>query len=180
MMNKKFNLDIPSKSLNYTVICGGIIILIVLLGIIPLNRYNAKRSQDVKTIQNQIDEQKGLGQAYQFIQNASNKKETHILPNPAKTKLSGQDVEKFQDAFRAEAGKASLMTISLIPETKSLDGGSQKLLYHATVKGEFANFRKLLVGLGALPYIDQIEEINLKQNSDSMEFKMKIWIALAN
>ena len=38
-------------------------------------------------------------------------------------------------------------------------GGSQYLLYNATIKGEFANFRKLLVGLGDLPYMDQIEEI---------------------
>jgi len=53
-MKKKFNLDIPSKSLTYLLICGGIIILIVLLGIIPLNRYNAKRSQEIKTVQNQI------------------------------------------------------------------------------------------------------------------------------
>jgi len=179
-MNKKFNLDIPSKSLTYILICGGIIILIVLLGIIPLNRYNAKRSQELKTFQDQIVEKKELGQAYQFIQNTSIKKETNILPNPAKTKLSRQDAEKFQDAFRVEAGRSNLMTISLMPETKSLDGGSQKLLYNATVKGEFANFRKLLVGLGSLPYIDQIEEINLKQYSDSMECKLKIWIALAN
>ena len=179
-MNKKFNLDIPSKSLTYLLICGGIIILIVLLGIIPLNRYNAKRSQEIKNVQGQIVEKKGLGQAYQFIQNTSIKKETHILPNPAKTKLSRQDAEKFQDAFRVEAGRSNLMTISLMPDTKSLDGGSQKLLYHATVKGEFANFRKLLVGLGALPYVDQIEEINLTQSSDSMECKLKIWIALAN
>lgn len=179
-MNKKFNLDIPSKSLSYMLIYGGIIIIIVLLGIIPLNRYNAKQSQEVKTIKNQIDEQKELVQEYQFIQNTSNKKETHILPNPAKTKLSRQDMEKFQDAFRAEGVKSGLMIISLLPDTKFLDIGSQNLLYNTTVKGEFANFRKLLVGLGALPYVDQIEEINLKQNSDSMEFKMKIRIALAN
>lgn len=161
-------------------ICGGIIILIVLLGIIPLNRYNAKRSQEIKTVQDQIEEKKGLGQTYQFIQSIPKPKETHILPNPVKTKLSRQDAEKFQDVFRVEAGRSNLVTISLMPDTKSLDGGSQSLLYNVTVKGEFANFRKLLVGLGALPYVDQIEEINLKQDSDSMECKLKIWIALAN
>ncbi|HPE07213.1 MAG TPA: hypothetical protein PLW50_05810, partial [Smithellaceae bacterium] len=87
-MNKKFNLDIPSKSLTYMLICGGIIILIVLLGIIPLNRYNAKRSQEIKNVQGQIVEKKGLGQTYQFIQSIPKQKETHILPNPARTKLS--------------------------------------------------------------------------------------------
>jgi len=179
-MNKKFNLDIPSKSLTYMLICGGIIILIILLGIIPLNHYNAKRSQEIKNVQGQIDEKKGLGQTYQFIQSIPKQKETHILPNPARTKLSRQDMEKFQDAFRAEGVQAGLMIISLMPDTKFLDSGSQSLLYNATVKGEFANFRKLLVGLGALPYVDQIEEIHLKQHNDAMECQLKIRIALAN
>jgi len=176
----KIGLDIPSKSISYMLICGGIIIIIVLIGIIPLNRYIVKRSQDVKEIQNQIDEQKAYIQAYKFIQSTSNKKGSYILPNPAPSKLSRQDFEKFQYAFRAEAGKAGLMVGSLAPDTKSLEGGSQKLLYNVTVKGEFANFRKLLAGLGSLPYIEQIDEINITQNSDSMEFKLKIWIALAN
>jgi len=60
-----------------------------------------------------------------------------------------------------------------------MTGDSKSLLYNATVKGEFANFRRLLIGLGAVPFIDQIEEISIKQGRDNMEFKLKIWIALA-
>ncbi|MDP2854088.1 MAG: hypothetical protein Q8O28_07550 [Smithellaceae bacterium] len=179
-MIKKLNQRIPANSLSYVLIFGGIIFLVVLLGIIPLNRYNANRSQDIKEIQARIDEQKGLGGLYQSLKIASEKKENHVLPNPAKTRLSRQDVDKFQDIFRAEAGKSGLMTISLTPDVKTVAIGSQNLLYNVTIKGEFANFQKLLVKLGALSYIDQIEEINIKQNSDSMEFRLKIWIALAN
>ena len=145
-----------------------------------LYRYNSTRAQNVKKIQTSIDEQKALGGIYQLLQTASEQKEEQTLPNPAKTKLSRQDVDQFQDTFRAEAGKSGMMTISLMPDMKSMVGGSQSILYNATIKGEFANFRKFLVSLGALPYIDQIEEINIKQYSDSMEFKLKIWIALAN
>jgi hypothetical protein len=179
-MLEKFKQEIPAKSFSYLLICGGIIILVVLLGIIPLQRYNSNRSEEIKKIQNQIDEQKGLGGIYQLLRNTSEKKEVHALPDPAKTKLSRQDVDKFQDTFRAEAGRSGLMTISLMPDVKTVAGGSQNLLYNATIKGEFANFRKLLIKLGALSYINQIEEINIKQYSDSMEFRMKIWIALAN
>ncbi len=179
-MIKKFNQKIPANSLSYVLICGGIIVLVVLLGIIPLYQYNSNRSQDVKTIQDQINEKKELGQVYLLIQKASEKKEVHALPNPAKTRLSRQDVDKFQDTFRVVAGESGLMTISMIPDVKTIASGSQNLLYNVTIKGEFANFQKLLVKLGALSYIDQIEEINIKQNSDSIEFRLKIWIALAH
>jgi len=179
-MIAKITKKIPANSLSYLLICGGIIIIIVLLGIIPLYRYNANRSQEVINIRNQIDEQKGLAGTYQLLQSASEKKIVYTLPNPAKTKLFRQDVDKFQDTFRVEAGKAGMMTISLMPDVKSTAVGSKNILYDATLKGEFANFRRLLIGLGALPYIDQIDEMNIKQNSDSMEFKIKIWISLAN
>ncbi|KAF0157763.1 MAG: hypothetical protein FD159_1339 [Syntrophaceae bacterium] len=179
-MIKKLNQRIPANSLSYILIYGGIIILVVLSGIIPLNRYNANRSQDIKEIQARIDEQKGLGGLYQSLKIASGKKENHILPNPAKTRLSRQDVDKIQDIFRAEAGKSGLIIASLTPDVKTMASGSQNLLYNMTIKGEFANFQRLLVSLGALSYIDQFEDINIKQNGDSMEFRLKIWIALTN
>lgn len=180
MMIKKLIQKIPSNSLSYVLLCGGIILLVVLLGIIPLYRYNYNRSQTIKKIQSQIDEQKELGQFYQFIRKDSEKKEVHNLPNPAKTKLSRQDVDKFENSFRAEADKSGMNTLSLMPDIKTMANGSQSLLYTATFKGAFTNFRRLLIGLGALPYIDQIDEINIKQGSDSMEYELKIWIALAN
>ncbi len=178
-MIKKIMEKIPSKNVGYMIICGGIILLIILLGILPLHRYNVKRSEAVAGIQAQIDEQKELRQIYQLISQAALKKEDRILPNPIKTKLSRQNMDEFQDAFRAEAAKAGINILSIIPDVKSMAAGSQSLLYTAILKGEFADFRKLMIGLGSLPYIDRIEEINLEQGSDSMDFELKIWVALA-
>jgi Tfp pilus assembly protein PilO len=179
-MIKQFIEKIPKKTLSYLVICGGIIILVVGLGIIPLYRYNSNRAQAVQNIQHQIDEQKELRQVYQLIRKASEKKEVHSLPNPAKAKLSNQDLDKFQNSFLAEVATSGMTTVSLMPDVKTMAVGSQSLLYNAAITGEFTNFRRLLIGLGALPYITQIEEINIEQTSDAMEFKLKIWIALAN
>ncbi len=179
-MIDKIKQALPANSLGYILICGGIIVIILLLGIFPLNRLNASRLRDVEKIQNQIDEQKELGQVHQLVKSASENKVDYVLPNPAKIKLSRQDTEKFQKAFRAEAEKANLLVMSLMPDVQSMGSGSQYLIYDATIKGEFANFRKLMVGLGELPYIEQIEEMNIKQESDSMEFRVKIGIALAN
>jgi Tfp pilus assembly protein PilO len=178
-MFKKINQNIPSNSLSYMLICGGVIVLSCILLIIPFYRYNAGIAQETASLQHQIAEQKELAETYQLLKIAANKKQTYALPNPAGTKLSRQNVEKFPEIFRAEAEKSGLATASLFMDTKTMTGESKSLLYNATVKGEFANFRKLLIGLGAVPYIDQIEEISIKQDRDNMEFKLKIWIALA-
>jgi len=178
-MIKKIMEKIPSKNVGYMIICGGILILVILLGIVPLHRYNVKRSETVESLQRQIDEQKELRQMHQLISQASLTKEDRILPNPAKTKLSRQNMDEFQDSFRAEAARAGINILSLIPDVKTMAGGSQSLLYTAMLKGEFASFRTLMIGLGSLPYIDRIEEINLDQSSDAMDFELKIWVALA-
>jgi hypothetical protein len=68
--------------------------------------------------------------------------------------------------------------VSNTPDLNSSGGSPSSLLYNVVLKGEFANFRKILIGLGSVPYLDRIEEINIQQYPSYMEFKMKIWIAI--
>jgi hypothetical protein len=107
-----------------------------------------------------------------------NNKDLRILPNPEKKTIPRGEAGKFQDDIRMIAGRAGLMTVSLKPDLSTLDGSSTSLLHNLVLKGEFVNFRKMLIGLGAIPYLDRIEEISILQNPDSMEFRMKIWIAI--
>ena len=177
---KKFNIDIPQKSLWYLMVCGGIILLFVLAGIFPLYQYNSHRLNENKKLEYQIEEQKELGPIYLTLLKIMENKDLRILPNPKKATIPRVEAGKFQDAFRAIAGKSGLMTISLTPDLTTLAESSTFLLHNAVLKGEFANFRKMLIGLGTVPYLDRIEEIRIQQNPDSMEFRMKIWIALGS
>lgn len=179
-MSKKLSDIIPSTSISYLVICGGIVIILILLGVIPFHRYNAARSNDVKSLQAQIAEQKQYQQAYQSLQAIFETEKTQKLPNPVKTKLPRMEVNKFQDVFQAEVKRSGLSTVSLMPDMKTISAGSPAMLFNVTTKGQFANLRQLLINLGSITYIDKVEDINITQQQDSMEFKMKIWIALAN
>jgi hypothetical protein len=177
-MMKKINLGIPERSLWYLIICGGIVVIFLLVGIFPLYRYSNNQAGEIKKIEYQIEEQKGLGPVYLILQKAMESKDLQVLPNPKKTNISREEAAKFQNVFRTIAGKSGLMTISLTPDLSTMAGSSKLLLHNAVVKGEFANFRKMLIALAAIPYRDRIEEIRIQQNFDSMEFRIKIWLAL--
>lgn len=177
-MMKEINLGIPKKSVSYLIICGGIVMIFVLVGIFPLYRYTSNQAGEIKKIQYQIEEQKGLGPVYLNIQKALESKDLQVLPNPKKTTISREEAAKFQNILRTIAGQSGLMTISLTPDLSTMAGSSKLLLHNAVVKGEFANFRKMLIALTAIPYLDRIEEIRIQQHSDSMEFRIKIWLAL--
>ena len=177
-MMKKFNINIHKKSLWYILTYSGIIVLFLLVGIFPLYHYNSNLIQDNKKLKDQIEEQKELGPIYLSLLKITNNKDLRVLPNPEKTTILRGEAGKFQDDFRKIAGNAGLMMVSLTPDLNTLAGSPSSLLHNVVLKGEFANFRKVLIGLGSIPYLDRIEEINIQQYPDSMEFRMKIWIAL--
>jgi len=178
-MIDKIGKAIPARSLGYIIICCGIL-LVVVLGIVSFHRYNANKAVDVKRLQNQISEQKGLGPVYLLMLKELQKKEVYALPNPRKTKLSKQEFDKVPDVIRQCAGKAGLMTVSVLPDVQTVMTIPHSILFNTTLKGELSNFRKFIIELGAIPYIDQIDDVSIKQYSDAMEYKMKIWVTLAN
>jgi hypothetical protein len=169
---------IPEKVLRYLIVCVGIIMVFIIAGIIPLSRYNASVNKDIKKLKFQIEEQKNLNSIYAILTKNIKKKDLGVLPNPAKTTLPRQEASKFQDNFREIAEKSGLKTVSISPELSSLTGSSNFLSHTAIVKGEFVDFRKMLIGLGYVSYLEKIEEISIQQFPDALEFKMKMSIAL--
>jgi hypothetical protein len=175
---KKFNINIHQDSFWYIVTYSGIVFLFMLVGIIPLYHYNSNLIDENKKLKNQIEEQKEQKPIYLNLLKTLSNKDLRVLPNPGKQAIPRGEVGKFQDDFRNIAGKAGLMVISNTPDLNSSAGSSSSLLHTVVLKGEFTNFRKILIGLGSFPYLDRIEEISIQQYPDSMEFKMKIRIAL--
>ncbi|MGA2782797.1 MAG: hypothetical protein ABSF13_12925 [Smithella sp.] len=175
---KKFNLNIHQDSFWYVVTYSGIIFLFMLVGIIPLYHYNSNLIDENKKLKNQIEEQKEQKPIYLNLLKTLSNKDLRVLPNPEKQAIPRGEVGKFQDDFRNIAGRAGLLMVSNTPDLNSSAGSPSSLLYNVVLKGEFTNLRKILIGLGSVPYLDRIEEISIQQYPSYMEFKMKIWIAL--
>ncbi|OPY86337.1 MAG: hypothetical protein A4E71_01623 [Smithella sp. PtaU1.Bin162] len=176
MMKNKFN--IPEKVFRRLVIGLGVVILFLVAGVIPVLSYKSFINEDIKKLKYQIEEQKNLNSVYAMLMKNREKKNFRILSNPAKTTLSRQEANRFQNVFNEMAEKSGLKTISVSPELSSLTGTANSMLNTAVVKGEFVNFRKLLISLGDISYLDGIEEIHIQQQPDALEFRMKILIAL--
>lgn len=174
----KFKLNIPQKVFKYIAICSGVIIFFIVAVIIPLFHYKATLDSDIKKMQLQIGEQKNISSMYAVLTKKKVRKDIPVLPPFSKSTLSRREANKFQDVFRETADKSGLTTVSILPDLNELTGSSDFLSYSCVLKGDFANFRKMLSGLGSIPYIEKIEEVSIQQNPDSLEYKMKFLIAL--
>jgi hypothetical protein len=172
----KISVNVSKKSFLYLAIYGAVI-FIVLMGILFLYYKIANQVKENDRITYQIKEQTELKPVCAALNNMKNK-DTLALPHPEKTAISRSEAGKFQDEFRMIAKKSGLTVVSITQDMNTAVGSSASFLHNIILKGEFAGFRKMLIELGSVPYLDKIEEVNIQQNTDSMEFKMKVWIAV--
>ena len=175
-MNKS-NANVNHNSFLYLFIYGGTIFIII-LGILHLYLKTSATIKENEKLTYQIKEQNDLRPVYSSLLKAMKDKDLLVLPNPEKKPLPRLEAGKFREDFRTVAKKSGVAIVSFVPDSSTSTGASTSLLHNIVLKGEFADFRKMLIELGAVPYLDRIEEINIQQNPDSMEFRMKIWIAL--
>ncbi|PKN53128.1 MAG: hypothetical protein CVU55_02645 [Deltaproteobacteria bacterium HGW-Deltaproteobacteria-13] len=175
---KKINFNINKKSILYLGVYLGIIFVVILVGILPLSWSISKNIKQNEELSYKIKEQKELGPVYASLLNAMKNKNLLTLPHPEKTSLARSEAGKFQDDFQVIVKKTGLKILSFTPDLNTSAASSTSFLHQIVLRGEFSDFRKMLIGLGAVPYLDKIEEINIQQGTDSMEFRMKVWIAL--
>jgi len=175
-MNKS-NANVNHNSFLYLFIYGGTIFIII-LGILHLYLKTSATIKENEKLTYQIKEQNDLRPVYSSLLKAMKDKDLLVLPNPEKKPLPRLEAGKFREDFRTVAKKSGVAIVSFVPDSSTSTGASTSLLHNIVLKGEFADFRKMLIELGAVPYLDRIEEISYMQGTASMEFKMKVWIAL--
>ena len=174
----KVNININEKSFLYLIIYGGIILIIILVGILPLYMKTSNQIKENDKLRYQIKEQKELAPINSILLNASKEKNVFVLPNPEKIALPRSESGKFQTDFQMLAKKSGLKLISFKPDINTSASPSKSFLHDVVLNGEWNDLRKMLIELGGLPYLDRIEEIGIQQGAGSMEFNMKVWIAL--
>jgi hypothetical protein len=179
MYQKLRMMMIPKQTLTNMIICLAGLLVIVLAGIIPNFISLARLDREIGSVQFQIEEQEKLYPVCQLLKNKAQHKVLMVLPFPAKERLSRKLIDLFPTTLNDMAKKTGMDVISISPDLNSLSDNSNFLIVNAVIRGDFFNFRKLLINLGEVPYSERVEEIQIRQTQDSMEFKMKIRLALA-
>jgi hypothetical protein len=175
---KKININIDRNIIFRLIIYCAIVIVVILAGILPLSLSISNQIKDNDKLRYQIKEQQELAPVYASVLSALQNKVPLTLPHPEKIALPRSEAGKFQADFRLLANKTGLKVVSLTPDINTSASPSTSFLHNIVIKGELNAFRKLMIELRTLPYLDKVENISIQQNTGSMEFTMKVWIAL--
>ena len=178
MFDKLKNIKIPKRTVLFHLSCWGGLLFFALAVIYPVQRSAADIDRQIRDMRYQVEEQKSLQPIYQTLKEKSRNATPSVLPTPERKKLSRDLISMAPSTIKEIAKRAGMDALSVAPDVHSLSGNSPYLLVSIVMQGDFLNFRRYLTGLGELPYLDRIEEIDIQQNPDIMEFRMKVRLAL--
>jgi hypothetical protein len=178
MFDKLKNIKIPKRTVIIQLSWLGALLILGLVVIFPVQRSTAGLDGQIKEIRIQMEEQKTLQPIYQALKAKSRTPAASILPAPESAKLSKDLVRVVPSTMRRIAKNSDMEMISVSPDVAALADQSRHLLVRAVLRGDFMNFRKFLTGIGELPYLERIEEIEIQQDPNLMEFRIKMRLML--
>jgi hypothetical protein len=168
---------IPRQAPSFKIVLFAILFVLLCIGIFIQYLSLTNLDRRVKKIQLEVEEQKGLQSIYQLLK-SKGQKNVKVLPFPARGKLSRDQIETMPGNLRDIAKKVNMDILYASPDMTSIGPDSRYMLVNVVIRGDFFNFRKFLYTIGELPYLERIDEIQIQENADIMEFKMKIRLAM--
>ncbi len=178
MAEQKLEIKFPRQSIVYIGLCLTGIMIFLLAGILPAKGTLADLEADTAVIQYRIEEQKTLAPLYQTLQETNGKKESAILPLPEKGKLPKDKIETLPRVIEAAVKSSGMTLVSAVPNLAGLTGDARFIEMDILLHGNFINFRKFLITLGGIPYLEHIEEITIQAKPDGKEYRLKLWMAI--
>jgi len=178
MAEQKMTVKFPRQSITYLLLCLTGVLIFIFAGILPNNRTMADLSTKTAAVRFQLEEQRELSPFRKSLQEKSEKKESEILPLPAKGNLAQAKIDTLPMTFSTAAKVSGMTLVSAIPNLNALTGNAQALSINVVLRGNFIDLRKFMIHLGGIPYVKQIEEIAIQQKPDTKEFRLKIWVAV--
>ncbi len=170
---------LPQRSFFYILICSSGILFLLLLGIIPNQKEIASLDKEINSISVRAADEKILMTLFKGLL----KKGSHIaditkLPFPKEKGLGKSKVATISSNFQKIAHSSNLDLIKCSLDLGELDSLSGRLKVNLSLEGELHDFRKFMIGLGELPFVDHLEQIKITAGYKAKIYNIKIWLVV--
>jgi len=173
----KIGSAVPTQSLVLFALCGAGILGFLLLIILPAERASAELERDIAVLTARVEEQKVLSPVFKNLFDRA-KAGRSDASAPARAKLSRGDIAALPKRLQELALAHGLVLREIVPDVNSLADASGKLQVKVDALGRFADLRGFLLDVGALPFFETIEEMDIRgAEGGGEEFTLKIWLA---
>lgn len=178
MDKPKLEIGIPQQSLVYIGLCLIGVLIFILAGIVPASKRLAEMDAQTAAARYRLEEQKTLAPFYRSLIAREGKKESETLPLPERERLPHAKINTLPLNLSNAARMSGMSLVSAVPELKDLVGDARIMSVHVVLRGNFADFRRFLINLGGLPYLERIEEIAIQEKPGAREYRLTLWVAV--
>lgn len=166
---------LPKECLPFIISCSLILLGFLFLAIYPFHKSLASLDSELIGIKSQIGKQGIISPFFKELLIKINNKNNYLLPFPQKSDLEREKAQKVPSIFQGMAFKSNLLLVKVDPDIRLLTRkGSDLLSTGILLKGDLLNFRRFLINLGSIPYLESIEEIQIESIEGSYLLRLKI------
>lgn len=168
-------IPLPKKSL-ISILCFILILIVFLLvAIYPSHKNLASLDKELAAINNQIEKQKIISPFLKEMVNKINEENKYSLPFPKSSNFDRAKIQMIPSIYREMASVTELALEKVDPDIRLLNRKQSDILSsNILLKGDFFNFRRFLIKLGGLPYLESVEEIRIESMEEGDFFSLKI------
>jgi len=168
---------LPSRNVILILIFGVGIILFVLLSIFPNYIAYSNITQDIDKLKGEIEEQKILSPIFNNFSEKAKFEEPDNLPFPKKAKMAKSETAAISSVIQDIIRNNGFKLENIATDVDSLMHESGLLKLNVTMSGDFMNLRDVMLQLGALPYLEHVESIQISSSHKDSKIQLKLWFA---
>ena len=173
-----------SKTLTVILLIGGSLLAFILFLISQNYKSITSVNKEIFSLNTQLTRQEAFNPPYQKLARQNRLLEDRIsselggLPAPKAGKLPRDEVGKLSGMFQEIAQKSGLSLENIILDVNSLEKAKKYLMTDIHLNGDILDFRKFLIEIGRVPYVDHIKEVKIQSGRIAKKFKLKVRLAL--
>ena len=165
---------IHPQNLIYLIICCGGVLAFVVLFIFPNSGEIADLEKELDEVQFKIQEQELLNPIYRELIKQAQKEMPKELPVPETGNIEKRTISELNEVFAQLAKDSDVRFEGAVPDASSYLDESGLLTISVTFSGDFFNFRKLLIEIFKLPYLNTISQLILKTENSTKRLQLKL------
>jgi Tfp pilus assembly protein PilO len=165
----------PTQSLVFLALGAAAILAFIFLIILPEQRLAAELDREIAGLTARIEEQRVLAPIFTTLFAKAKAPAASGLPAPTRAKLARAEIGGALKHLQELAAAHKMTVRELTPDVNTLTDASAHFLVQLLANGQFMDLRGFLIDIGALPYFESLEEIEIKSvEGNTKEIGLKI------
>jgi Tfp pilus assembly protein PilO len=166
--------ELHPRSITFLISCAVGVLAIGLLGLYPNHLALKEMDSEIETLDLRIQEQQTLSPVLKKLIVKAKPANTMGLTTPLKQTAIRMGVDEITKLLNELADRSQLEIEQVTPDESSLAQESRYLIMNLAAKGDYFNFRNLLIELGKLPFLNDINNFEIIVGNNVKQLKLKL------